>query len=148
MYAYFCAAFRKSGASLTEDCVRGVAPASRSWSRPRGKFILLWRRRSLHVLWRGGCITPVSQILSTNHPVFAPYREGSPLLTDHEFRRRAAGITTDFFVIGLYRDERFIVGRRRGVTDDHSLLVPLSWPERVLLRHRDVPTGEPCECQW
>lgn len=80
--------------------------------------------------------------------MFAPYREGSPLLTDHEFRRRATGITTDFFVIGLYRDERFIVGRRRGVTDDHSLLVPLSWPERVLLRHRDVPTGEPCECQW
>lgn len=90
----------------------------------------------------------VVRVLGTNHPSFVSYRDGSLLLTDHEFRRRAAAITTDFFVIGIHRGERFIVGRRHGAVDTHPLLQTPSWAERTLLRHRDIPTSEPCECQW
>ncbi|MCX6938368.1 MAG: hypothetical protein NTU80_10830 [Verrucomicrobia bacterium] len=92
--------------------------------------------------------TEVVRVLGSNHPEFAAYRDGSRLLTEPEFRRLAADIKTDYYVIGIYRGERFLIGRRRGLTDDHLLMRPLSWFERVLIRHRDVPIAEPCPCQW
>lgn len=92
--------------------------------------------------------TEVVRVLGSNHPEFAEYRDGSRLLTETEFRRLASGIKTDYYVIGIYRGEHFLIGRRRGLTDDHPLLRPLSWFGQVLLRHRDVPSEETCPCQW
>ncbi len=93
-------------------------------------------------------LTELVRVLSSNHPEFEAYRDGSRWLTAPEFRRRAAGIKTDFYVIGIYRGERFLIGRKRGVADDHPLLRPLSRWEGLLLRHRDVPLAEPCPCLW
>ncbi|MEN9840679.1 MAG: hypothetical protein RL376_479 [Verrucomicrobiota bacterium] len=92
--------------------------------------------------------TEVVRVLGSNQPEFEVYRDGARLLTEPEFRRKAAAIEADFYVIGVYRGENFLIGRRRGKLDDHPLLRPLSWVERVWLRHRDVPSAEPCPCQW
>jgi hypothetical protein len=88
------------------------------------------------------------RIAGSNHPLFAAYRDGAIRLTAHEFRRRAGAITGDFYVIGVFRGERFLIGRRGGELDEHPLLRPLSWIERVVVRHRDIPAAARCPCQW